>query len=515
MSPRVLRRSIAAFALATLAAAACSGCSPLAWGIAGGTVAGVCAYAPSRWNHSYQTQYQKREPRVRTLAADTSDVRLGFVEYDDFGWMRDTTQARVLLDSLQALQARTNVAVVVYAHGWRHNASDGDLDVASFQATLRHLARRLDGPDLRAKRSALTGDPRLTLFGIYVGWRGKAWPELGRVTRGLGPLAWLGPATLDLPVYFTSFGRKQTAGIVGNGDVRAFLLRLDDLHREINDRARRDPVAVKPLGLVYVGHSYGGHLMFSALGPRVEENMASALAGSAALAGRGLAARAYPPDAAPASVACDATVRGVGDLVVLVNPAIEASAYRRIDGMMTSASFRADQLPLMVTVSAENDAARNGLFKLMRWIQLVGRAKQRGRQPALEGQALGAYAPQVTHRMDLAPGVDDAKRRARVRVIEEGRDQLAVRRDTLAASASTRPAQGPADLFAEHVHGAVRLQAEAGDDAARPALVVRTKRDVIDGHSDFFRVEFIDWLTDYVMSIEQVRLANAARAAGR
>lgn len=490
--------------IATLAALA-SGCSPVAWGVAGGAAA-VCAYAPSRWNHAYQARFQPVPTRV--VDADTADVRLGFVELDDFGWMRDTLQARTVLDTLQALHARTNVAVVVYAHGWRHNAKDGDADLAAFQATLRHLARQLNAPDFRAGRLELSGDPGITLFGIYVGWRGKAWPELGRRVPVLGP------AILDLPVYFTSLGRKQTAGVVGTGDARGFLLRLDDLHREINDRARRDPVADKPLGLVYVGHSYGGHLMFSALASRVEDNMASAIAGAATLDSAGLSARVYPADRASPSLACRRLVRGVGDLVVLVNPAIEASAYRRIDGMVRSARFRADQLPLLVTVSAENDAARNGLFAAMRWLQLAGRAKLGREQSRLEGRAFGSYAPQVTHRMELTSVDGESRGRARRRVLEAGRDQLsalrAARRD--ARGDGARPDAEPDGLFREHVQGPVRMAAEDGFARPLPALVVRSRRDVIDGHSDFFRVAFVDWLTDYVLSIEQVRLANAVRA---
>ena len=127
--PRVVR---AAIGLLSLALAAGS-CSPLAWGIAGGAAA-VCAYAPSHWNHAYSTQYQPAA--VTSVESERGDIRLGFLEADDRGWLRDSAQARVLLDSLQALHARSNVVVVVYAHGWRHNASKGDQDVKSFRATL-------------------------------------------------------------------------------------------------------------------------------------------------------------------------------------------------------------------------------------------------------------------------------------------------------------------------------------------------------------------------------------------
>ena len=486
-------------------AVACSGCSPVAWGIAGGGAAAICAYAPSRWNHAYQTRYE--EPVIRQVAQDTSHVEMGFVEYDDFGWMRDTTQARVLLDEIQALHRRTNVAVVVYVHGWRHNAKENDADVKSFRATLRHLGHSLNDSLMKAQREALTGDPDLTVFGIYVGWRGKAWPEVGRW------VPYVGPAVLDLPVYFTSFGRKDAAGIVGGGDVRSFLLHLDDMHREINAVARVTPRVVKPLGLVFVGHSYGGHVIFSALNSRIEDGMAAALADSATLKGQPLADRVYATARSGELLACDRPVQGVGDLVVLVNPAIEASAYRRIDHMDREAKFRDDQLPLLLTVSAENDAARNGIFAFMRGIKLFGRAKST-EEAKLERRALGSYEPQVTHQMELTRTDAEAKKRARVHVIEEGRDQLSARRgESALGRAGNGPAARPDDIFAKNEHGVIRMRANPGMELPRPALVVRTKSDVIDGHSDFFRAEFIDWLTEYVLSIERVRLANAAREA--
>lgn len=498
---RGARSSLSAIALAL----ACSGCSPVAWGIAGGGAAAICAYAPSRWNHAYQTRYQA--PVIRQVARDTSHVEMGFVEYDDFGWMRDTTQARVLLDEIQALHRRTNVAIVVYVHGWRHNAKGNDADVKSFEATLHHLGHSLNDSLMKAQREALTGDPDLTVFGIYVGWRGKAWPEIGRW------VPYVGPAVLDLPVYFTSFGRKDAAGIVGGGDVRSFLLHLDDMHREINAVARVRPREVKPLGLVFVGHSYGGHVLFSALNSRIEDGMAAALSDSATLQGRPLAERVYAAARPGDLLACDRTVQGVGDLVVLVNPAIEASAYRRIDRMDRAARFRDDQLPLLLTISAENDAARNGIFAFMRGIKLFGRAKSPD-EAKLERRALGSYGPQVTHQMELTRTDDEAKRRARVHVIEEGRDQLSARRgESAIGRGGEAGAARPEDVFAKNEHGVIRMRANPGMELPRPALVVRTKSDVIDGHSDFFRAEFIDWLTEYVLSIERVRLANGARAA--
>lgn len=477
-------------------------CSPVGWGIAIGAAA-VCAYAPSRWNHAYSTQYQPAA--VTQMPTKRGDVRLGFLEADDRGWLRDTLQARVLLDSLQALHQRSNVVVVVYAHGWRHNASPKDADVRSFEATLRHLARQLDGPELAAQRAELTQDPSMVVYGIYIGWRGKAWPELGKHVPYVGPL------TLDLPVYFTTFSRKSTAHVVGRGDVRRFLLRLDDMHREINSRADKPNSQVRPLGLIVVGHSYGGHMVFDALGERLEEAMSTAVSGHYTREPEGLSERVYPPQPLAPRDSCRRLIEGVGDLVVLVNPAIEASTYRRIDGMVRSMKFRSDQAPLLITVSAEDDGARKTVFPVMRRVQHAGEASLGEQQQTLERAALGIASEQVTNELLLAEGTDANRERASRNVIDDDQDEL-----EKAYGEYAPPLFGPATgrdtcaarrLFQEQVIGLVRMRPTPGTPArTMPALVFRASRDVVAGHSGFFRIEFVNWLTSYVMQVEQARL---------
>jgi hypothetical protein len=491
-----------------LLSAVASSCSPLAWGIVGGA-AGICTFAPSRWNHAYSTQYQPHV--VRIVESGQTDVRLGFLEADDRGWMRDTMQASVLLDSLQALHARSNVVVVVYAHGWRHNASSKDADVQSFQATLRHLARQLHSHELEERRAELFHDPKMTVFGIYIGWRGKAWPELGRYVPVLGP------ALIDWPVYLTTFGRKASSEVVGHGDVRMFLLRLDDMHREINDEARQLGSHVRPIGLVVVGHSYGGQMVFDALGERIEAAMATAITGDVGRTSSGLSERIYPASPLVPRQRCLRQVRGVGDLVVLINPAIEASAYRRIDGLVRSTRFRPDQLPVLITVSAEDDGARKQVFPFMRRLQHAGEASLGRAQQELERSALGVVDAQVTNDLLLSDRTPANRSHAKRRVIDGGRDVLQtsysnVRPPSLVNSYQlAHPDSCPptTPLFEDRSIGIVRMRPDETTSARIiPALVIRSSRDIIGGHSDFFRAEFVNWLTSYIMQIEELRLVN-------
>jgi hypothetical protein len=57
--------------------------------------------------------------------------------------------------------------VVVFAHGWRHDASIGDLNVADLRLYAAHAARFLAE---RCETEGLYCDTRVTA--IYIGWRG-------------------------------------------------------------------------------------------------------------------------------------------------------------------------------------------------------------------------------------------------------------------------------------------------------------------------------------------------------
>ncbi|MDF5939862.1 alpha/beta hydrolase [Pseudomonas aeruginosa] len=111
--------------------------------------------------------------------------------------------------------------MVVFIHGWKHNAGRDDGNVASFNKALANLAS-----------SGVLGKRRLV--GLYVGWRGKS-------MRGL------------YSENLTYRDRKAVAEEVGRGGVAELLAQLERIDRK--DRNY----------LVIVGHSFGGAITLGAL----------------------------------------------------------------------------------------------------------------------------------------------------------------------------------------------------------------------------------------------------------
>src|SRR5690606_5395767 len=147
------------------------------------------------------------------------------------------------------------------------------------------------------------------VIGLYIGWRGRSLPGF-----------------LD---YVTFWGRKGAAERVGQNDMKEFMARLQELYVEHRPDARRPgqfptipPVnGSKFLGMVTIGHSFGAQVLMKAIGGSLEDQLQ--------LLNRH---PAYLRDTQPGvpDPAQRFAVSGVGDLIVLLNPALEASQYHRI-----------------------------------------------------------------------------------------------------------------------------------------------------------------------------------------
>ncbi|WP_157085141.1 hypothetical protein [Hydrogenophaga palleronii] len=155
--------------------------------------------------------------------------------------------------------------------------------------------------------------PTLNVVGIYVGWRGKS---------------------IEIPyVAVTTFwDRKNTSEEVGRNGLLEFLLRLEAAVRKHDDNT-----------LLAVGHSLGGSVIFNALSPILLERLVSSPTPK---------------------------VRGYGDLVVLINPAIEAMRYTALRDAaqvhQREQGFPSSQGPVFMVAAAEGDDAVKYAFPLGR-----------------------------------------------------------------------------------------------------------------------------------------------------
>lgn len=379
---------------------------------------------------------------------------LAYVEYDEFGRPYNRGQ----LDQAVARAAEVaedNGIVVVFVHGWHHDAAPGDNNVSGFRAVLQ---RAVD-----IDKAYPTLKPRPVL-GIYVGWRGES----------VNSDHWYSWPFSQL----TFWDRKNTAQNVGNGDVYELLLRLSYI-RGAHDKSR----------LVLIGHSFGGAIMYSALSHKLIEQLQP------------------PPSAGPAKK----TLRD-WDLAMLVNPAFEAMKLRPQLEIARSQEYAGTQTPHLVLITTQADWATGTAFPLGRSVSTLfdKYADEDAAGRSLNNTAVGQYIPFITHQVALSDGcrrgADDNKLGSgsdaatlasnksfcfndRKALIDNGAPLLLTRCDTDADCAQVAPNH--------HItRGAVK---DGLTPYRMPIMNIRTTADVMADHNDIWNPTMQGFLTQFVI----------------
>lgn len=289
------------------------------------------------------------------------DYYLSFVEFDDQGWFNQIEQTgrKQMENLLNFLYAqKEEYLIFVYAHGWRHNASPCDENVACFRQTLERLALM--------ERAG--GDNR-KVVGVYVGWRG-----LSVSTKPLGFLE------------LTSFWeRKNTANRVGHGEVTELLVRLNEFREFKQRQFRQDHKDGAKTHLIITGHSFGGQVIYSALSQLLLQHSSDT---------KGFENRqlTYGP------------ARSFGDLVVLINPAFEGSKYEPLYDISRNRCFPESQRPVMLVVTSKEDGATKTAFRLGRWFSTFWERAQTENQAKTILNTVGHLKRYKTHDLCLKAG---------------------------------------------------------------------------------------------------------------
>ena len=284
---------------------------------------------------------------------------LGFIEFDDQGQAWDRGQANAVMDAISEEAARNDVLLVVFVHGWKHSAAPGDENIETFRKALSSLS----AADARLRSEA--GAPPRQTVGVYLGWRG-------------------GSVSLPVIKELTFWERKNTAHKVGHGSVTEVLSRL-----ELIKRTRNVIESDNNSRLVVVGHSFGGAVVYAAIGQ--------------------ILANRFVHTEGPTGL--QTNVPGYGDLVVLINPAFEATLFASLSDMSTErGTYFASQLPLVAVLTSEADDATKRAFPLGRWLSTMFEKthEMKRRNPLtssverVDGQganvtAIGHFAPYRTH----------------------------------------------------------------------------------------------------------------------
>lgn len=246
-------------------------------------------------------------------------IPVAYVEIDEQGYFQDRGQVeRALALVAEAQKPRY---VVVFVHGWFHSASQTDDNVLRFKCALNNL-------------QGIDGNAGEDVIGIYIGWRGES---------------------LQIPIlrFATFWDRKNTSEEIGRGSLVEFLTRLERA-------AKPDPASRNKLLLM--GHSFGASVVFNSIGQILLERFV--------LDAETLASERARPAAHPQSKA--GLVSGYGDLVVLVNPAIEATRIVPFFGLLNEYTTKQVDLlspaqpPRLVILSSEGDWATRVTFPAAR-----------------------------------------------------------------------------------------------------------------------------------------------------
>lgn len=309
---------------------------------------------------------------------------LHFVEFDDQGWLypapgddgygQGTGTAngqldRAVTDVASRLKNGERVLLLVYVHGWRHGAAHDDRDVRRFRQMLSDAAL-LDPRGGGAGSADAAGNRRVV--GIYVGWRGA-----GRYSR-TNPL-----------VFFSFWTRKNAALHISEGASRELFARIHALRQRWN--AAEDGSRPR-LRTVVIGHSFGAWVTFSALSPSILELMAQRV---------DIAEGGASDDAATGWRR--ARLKSAADVIVLLNPAFEATRYQALHKLAQRVGLFLTEYdpPVLLLVTSTADAATRTGFPIGRFLNtLFQRPFVSGEQRQASTHTPGFVDGYVTHRLD-------------------------------------------------------------------------------------------------------------------
>jgi hypothetical protein len=274
--------------------------------------------AKEDWKHRCWTRSIEEHDRYDLLT----------VEFDEQGWVQDseklTSPAKDYLDDffakLESIYQRERknklgLSIVVFTHGWKHNAQPQDSDVQSFRSVLSDLATMEDF-------LATKGATPMRVVGIYVGWRG---------------------ASLDLPLLreLTFWDRKNTAHAVAHGMSREMFKRLDYFRDRSRGSGGNDD---KDIRMLTVGHSFGGLITYESMSSEFVRNTVR-----------------YKER--------DRFMSRIGDLVVLVNPAFEGARYESLRAAaQRGQQYDKDLLPVSIFLTSRAYGETRYAFTIDRWL---------------------------------------------------------------------------------------------------------------------------------------------------
>ena len=306
----------------------------------------------------YETGVNPNPTNSDYVVEQTKNYTLGFVEFDDQGWLWNQKQIDTVTGTFSKELQTQGLLIVTFVHGWKHNADSQDGNVQMMRFVLREIAA------MEQKLSEAEKRPTRRVVGGYIGWRG--------LSEKVEPFEEL-----------SFWGRKNTAETVGHGAVVQLLTTLENLKKQSNAKYSVEIAGHQRMGtkLIIIGHSFGGDIVYSATAPVLAERMVE-----------NVDAEGNPQ-----------VPKSLGDMVVLINPAFEAARFETIERLATTKSFPAGNDCILAVFTSKTDDATKVAFPLGRRVSTLFETypKQQRGQGEANVTAVGHYVPYISY--DLQP----------------------------------------------------------------------------------------------------------------
>jgi hypothetical protein len=401
---------------------------------------------------------------------------LGFVEVDDQGRPYIREQIPTLFDRIEQEAQYQDLSIIIFVHGWKHNDASSDTNVLAFRRLLQQMA-------VMELQRAPTYWPARKVVGIYIGWRGLSF-DAGEIGEDL-----------------TFWTRMATAHRVAEGAVREVLSRAKALRDAVDAVSWPGHQDHRNTRLVTIGHSFGGLIVYTALSQYfIDRAVQTEVAPFA---------RSLMPERARAGQEDGKEIAGYGDLVVVVNPAIEAMRFEPIRELMESrrspGGFAPNQNPVFVEVTSDADWATGVAFPAGRLVNTTFEsfASDGERREAMS--SLGHYPPFWTHRLE-GP-VPRADRNPEPPAIDV--DQECV--DFARFNAQERVHGYLKPGWQRRYRTGAVLTTNSKFDPNDPFWIVATDKSMIESHNDIEEPVFVDFIRQLYDDLVRLKEAVPCR----
>jgi hypothetical protein len=401
----------------------------------------------------------------KAVIEHASDYELGFVELDDQGWFRDRKQLDAVKEMIRKEAGLGSgeprgLILLAFVHGWKHNASYDDKNVV----TVRSILERLNAAEHDEASNAVPKRPARRVVGVYCGWRGLS-------------------ATLEPFEELSFWDRKNTAHQVGHGSLTELLSTLEELQIECN---KKRPAPAPPRSeLILIGHSFGATAMYSALSQIVVSRWVRTIEQGEIL-------------------------KPLGDVIILLNPAFEASRHYNLNDLATTASgFQQGQQPVLAIFTSKGDWATHYVFPMGRFFSTLFESyrgdKLHEEQSKAGREAVGWFTPFRTHNLVYDADAKFQDPSSSTTLQSDGKKPVNQQLDSAKFKKSMSNVRNQRDRWfqrerhAEYSFDDCKLKPESSYKAGNPILVVSVDTKIMKDHDDIGNEVLINFLREFIV----------------